>query len=85
MKLPQKYQNDKVLLTTLWFTATTTMDGKPYYPEPKTSMTSVNVDRQAHLKEEINRYNQWADQQKGRPRVAFTKQQIVTVAVPPTL
>ena len=82
MKLPQKYQNDKVLLTTLWFTATTTMDGKPYYPEPKTSMTSVNVDWQDHLEEEVNRHNQWADEQEGRPRVAFTKQQVVTITTP---
>ena len=82
MKLPQKHQDNKVLLTTLWFTKTTTMDGKPYYPEPETSMTSVNVDRQAHLEEEVNRHNQWADEQEGRPRVAFTKQQVVTVTTP---
>lgn len=82
LKLPQKHQDNKVLLTTLWFTKTTTMEGEPYVPEPETSMTSVNVDWQDHLEEEVNRHNQWADEQEGRPRVAFTKQQVVTITIP---
>jgi hypothetical protein len=82
LKLPQKHQDNKVLLTTLWFTATTTMDGKSYVPEPETSMTSVDVDWQDHLDDEVSRYNEWADERESRPRIAFTKQQVVTITIP---
>ena len=82
LKLPQTYQDKKVLLTTLWFTETITMDGKPCVHEPKTSMTSVNVDWQDHLDDEVSRYNEWADERESRPRIAFTKQQVVTITIP---
>ncbi len=79
--------NDYVLLTTLWFTETTKADGSPYTPEPETFATSHQPDapdgdegrKRRTLERRIAQHNQWADEQEGRPRVKFAKQQIIKV------
>jgi len=69
-----------MLLTTLWFTDYT-YEGEVYTPQPEVHMTSwTNELRQrAHLAEFINRHNEWASEQEGRPVVKFAKQQVVLI------
>ena len=70
-----------MLLTTLWFTDTTNADGSPCTPDPEVSMTSWSDElRQARvLEDRINRHNEWASEQEGRPVVKFAKQQVVLI------
>jgi len=79
-----------VLLTTLWFTETTIDDGTPFTPEPETVLTAFNPDtpdgdenrKRWTLEDCINSHNKWADEHEGRPRVKFTKQQVVVITPP---
>jgi len=70
-----------MLLTTLWFTDTTMVDGTPFTPEPEVGMVSwTDESRQrAELANRINTHNEWASEQEGRPVVKFAKQQVVLI------
>tara|TARA_R100000234_G_scaffold51542_1_gene30851 strand:- start:732 stop:1070 length:339 start_codon:yes stop_codon:yes gene_type:complete len=77
-----------VLLTTLWYTETTTAEGNPYTPGPEVYMVSFQpkADGQEFKDRELTRrvfdHNSWADKQEGRPRVKETLQQVVIMTKP---
>ena len=77
-----------VLLTTLWYTETTTMFGNPYTPGPEVYMVSFEpkADNQEFKERELARrifdHNSWADEREGRPRVKETLQQVVIMTKP---
>ena len=70
-----------MLLTTLWFTETTMVDGTPFTPEPEVHMVSWTDElRQlAEVEYRVKKHNEWASEQKGRPVVKFAKQQVVLI------
>tara|TARA_R110001599_G_scaffold296876_1_gene501102 strand:- start:31 stop:336 length:306 start_codon:yes stop_codon:yes gene_type:complete len=70
-----------VLLTTLWFTETTMVDGTPFTPEPEVHMVSWTDElRQlAEVEYRVKKHNDWASEQEGRPVVKFAKQQVVLI------
>jgi len=70
-----------MLLTTLWFTETTMVDGTPFTPEPEVHMVSWTDElRQlAEVEHRVKKHNDWASEQEGRPVVKFAKQQVVLI------
>ena len=70
-----------MLLTTLWFTDTTMVDGTPFTPEPEVHMVSWTDElRQlAEVEYRVKKHNDWASEQEGRPVVKFAKQQVVLI------
>jgi hypothetical protein len=70
-----------MLLTTLWFTETTMVDGTPFTPEPEVYMVSYRdeLGQLAEVESRVKEHNQWASEQEGRPVVKFAKQQVVLI------
>ena len=70
-----------MLLTTLWYTETTMVDGTPFTPNPDVYMVSWTDElrQRAELAGRINAHNEWAREQEGRPVVKFAKQQVVLI------
>ena len=56
-----------MLLTTLWFTDTTMVDGTPFTPEPEVHMVTWTDElrQRAELAHRINAHNEWASEQDG--------------------